>query len=74
MSRGAPSLTDRELQVLALLISGKKNREIGEELHITESTVKSHMGFIFAKLEVSNRTQAALIGLEIFPTLRAVAS
>ena len=74
MSRGAPSLTDRELQVLASLISGKTNREIGEELHITESTVKSHLSLIFAKLDVSNRTEAAIVGLEIFPTLRAFAS
>jgi DNA-binding NarL/FixJ family response regulator len=71
MSRGDPSLTARELQVLASLILGKTNREIGKELDITESTVKSHLSLIFAKLGASNRTEAAILGLEIFPTLRA---
>ena len=74
MSGGDPNLTDRELQVLASLISGKTNREIGKELHITESTVKSHLSFIFAKLRVSNRTEAAMVGMKMFPTLRAFAS
>ena len=74
MSRGEPKLTVRELQVLAFLILGKTNREIGKELHISESTVKSHLSFIFAKLGVSNRTGAAILGLELFPTLGAVAS
>ena len=69
-----PTLTVREMQVLASLISGKTNREIGKELHVTESTVKSHLSLIFAKLDVSNRTEAAVVGLEIFPTLRAFAS
>jgi len=73
MSRGDPSLTDRELEVLASLISGKTNREIAKELNITESTVKSHLSLIFAKLDVSNRTEAAMVGLKIFPTLRAFA-
>ena len=74
MSRGDPSLTARELQVLASLNLGKTNRQIGKELHITESTVKSHMRLIFTKLGVSNRTGAAILGLEILPTLRAFAS
>ena len=74
MSRREPKLTARELQVLASLILGKTNREIGKDLYISESTVKSHLSFIFAKLGVSNRTGAAIIGMEIFPTLRAFAS
>jgi DNA-binding NarL/FixJ family response regulator len=69
-----PTLSVREMQVLASLISGKTNREIGKELHITESTVKSHLSLIFTKLDVSNRTEAAIVGLDIFPTLRAFAS
>ena len=69
-----PTLTVREMQVLASLILGKTNREIGKELHVTESTVKSHLSLIFGKLDVSNRTEAAIVGLEIFPTLRAFAS
>ena len=49
MNRGDPSLTDRELQVLASLISGKTDREIGKELNIAESTVKSHLSLMFAE-------------------------
>ena len=69
-----PTLTVRELQVLACLTLGKTNREIGRELFVSESTVKTHMTSIFAKLDVSNRTEAAMVGLEMFPTLRAFAS
>jgi DNA-binding NarL/FixJ family response regulator len=36
--------------------------------------VKSHLSLMFAKLDVSNRTEAAMVGLEMFPTLRALAS
>lgn len=48
----------REMQVLRSLASGKTNREIGDELFISESTVKFHVHAIFDKLEVSNRTEA----------------
>ena len=68
------TLTERELQVLASLMSGKTNREIGRGLFISEGTVKTHMSSIFAKLGVSNRTEAAVSGLELFPTLGAAAS
>jgi DNA-binding NarL/FixJ family response regulator len=48
----------REMQVLRSLASGKTNREIGDELFISESTVKFHVHAIFDKLEVGNRTEA----------------
>ena len=54
----AESLTDRELEVLALLARGKSNKEIGTMLYISESTVKSHLRNIFTKLNVLSRTEA----------------
>jgi DNA-binding NarL/FixJ family response regulator len=56
---GAHGLTARELEVLRLVASGKTNREISEELVISEHTVARHMQNIFAKLGVSSRTAAS---------------
>lgn len=53
-------LTARENDVLNLLAEGKSNREIAQQMVITEGTVKSHIGHIFEKLEVTNRTQAVV--------------
>mgnify|MGYP003919173683 CR=1 FL=1 len=52
------ALTGRELEVLRLLASGRGNKEIGTNLFIGETTVKSHLRNIFAKLNVSSRTEA----------------
>ena len=51
-------LTGRELQVLTLLARGKSNKEIGTNLYIGETTVKSHLRSIFTKLDVLSRTEA----------------
>jgi DNA-binding NarL/FixJ family response regulator len=59
-SAGAVSLTPRQLDVLRELVSGKGNKEIGQVLNLTESTVKVHVTAIFRALDVSNRTHAAL--------------
>lgn len=56
-------LSDRELEVLQLLVQGLRNSEIAEELCVTVDTVKSHMCKIMDKLSVSDRTQAALTAL-----------
>ena len=53
-----PNLTKRESQVLDELIRGLQNKEIADELGITEITVKIHVTSIFKKLGVENRTQA----------------
>ena len=53
-------LTERELEVLRSLAKGKSNKEIGSELFISEKTVKTHVGNILAKLDLADRTQAAL--------------
>jgi DNA-binding NarL/FixJ family response regulator len=57
------NLTAREREVLAQVVKGRTNREIGAELGICEGTVKRHMGEIFSRLEVSDRTQAVITAL-----------
>lgn len=57
----AGKLTQRELQVLEGLTLGKSNKEIARDLHLTEPTIKLHMKTLYRKLEVGNRTQAAII-------------
>lgn len=56
-------LTPRELEVLTCLAAGDNNRVIAERLGIGEGTVRSHVHVLLQKLQVSNRTQAALIWL-----------
>jgi DNA-binding NarL/FixJ family response regulator len=53
-------LTNREREVLQLIAQGKSNQEIATELFITLKTVKTHVSNILAKLEVEDRTQAAI--------------
>lgn len=55
------ALTGRELDVLTLLARGKSNKEIGTNLYISETTVKSHLRSIFAKLNVLSRTEAITV-------------
>ena len=57
-------LTPREQDVLAELTKGKSNREIASSLFVTEKTVKTHISNIFTKLEVQDRTQAALYAVK----------
>jgi len=52
------ALTPRELAVLKLMARGWHNHKIGEQLTVSERTVKYHVSSILAKLEVTNRTQA----------------
>ena len=60
MKKRIDPLSEREVEVLGWLASGASNREIGQRLYITENTVKRHVYNIFGKLNVRNRTQAAL--------------
>jgi two-component system, NarL family, response regulator LiaR len=57
-------LTEREMDVLRLLVKGARNKEIAAQLYITERTVKFHTGIIFQKLGVSNRSEAITAALQ----------
>jgi NarL family two-component system response regulator LiaR len=69
--RGAPAadstlvetLTEREREVLALLAQGKSNAEIANELYLSHGTVRNYISAILTKLDVTDRTQAALLAL-----------
>lgn len=58
-------LSDRELEILKLIAKGSSNREIADTLFITEGTVKNHVTNILSKLDVRDRTQAALKAREL---------
>jgi two-component system response regulator DesR len=53
-----PALSDRERQVLALVVTGATNREIARQLHLSPHTVKDYVSAIYRKLEVRNRAEA----------------
>ena len=57
-------LSEREMEVLRLLAKGKSNREIADQLVITELTVRTHVSNILGKLHLASRTQAALYALK----------
>ncbi|MBF7082496.1 response regulator transcription factor [Desulfallas sp. Bu1-1] len=57
-------LTEREIEVLGLVAKGNSNKSIARKLFISEKTVKNHLTNIFQKLEVSDRTQAALLAIK----------
>jgi len=61
---GRPELSDRELEVLRLMATGKSNLDISTELLIAEGTVKFHVKNILSKLGVSDRTQAMIVALK----------
>jgi DNA-binding NarL/FixJ family response regulator/predicted Ser/Thr protein kinase len=59
-----PDLTERELEVLRLIAQGMNNQQIAQTLTISEKTVKTHVSNILGKLEVDDRTQAAIYALK----------
>jgi DNA-binding NarL/FixJ family response regulator len=61
----ANPLTPRETEVISHLASGKTNRQIARELHLSLSTIKRHLEHIISKLKVSDRTQAAVKAIEL---------
>ena len=70
MDAGVPasemrSLTPRERAISGLVAQGKRNREIGDELGISEGTVKVHLHRIYEKLGVGNRTELAMLGRDV---------
>ena len=56
-------LTGREVDVLRLIARGFTNAEIAETLHLSEGTVRNHVSAIFAKLDIADRTQAAILAI-----------
>ncbi|MDA8211196.1 MAG: response regulator transcription factor [Clostridia bacterium] len=60
----AELLTHREMEILKHIAKGKSNREIAESLCISEKTVKNHISNIFRKIQVEDRTQAALFAVK----------
>ncbi len=56
-------LTEREREVLTLIGEGHSNKEIAQELYISEKTVKNHISNIFSKLHINDRTQAVLYAI-----------
>ncbi len=65
---GLGSLTAREREVLNLLARGRSNREIAEELFITNKTVKNHLSRIYEKIEVHSRAEAIALWLGVGDT------
>lgn len=68
--RGTPAAANRELspreaEVLRLIAHGRTNEQIARELHLSSSTVKNHVGRILSKLGASDRTQAAIMAVEM---------
>jgi NarL family two-component system response regulator LiaR len=59
----AEPLTEREVEVLQVLATGKSNQEIAADLMISEATVRTHVSNILGKLHLASRTQAALYAL-----------
>jgi DNA-binding NarL/FixJ family response regulator len=59
------NLTQREHDILALLSEGRSNRSIAQNLFLSEKTVKAHLAAIFRKLGVTNRTQAAMMAVQL---------
>ena len=57
-------LTDREEEILKLLVAGLSNKEIAQQLSLSEGTVKNHISAILAKLHANDRTQAVLTALK----------
>jgi DNA-binding NarL/FixJ family response regulator len=57
-------LSARELEVLELIVKGRSNREIGDNLGISEATVKWHVNIILSRLGVTDRTQATVAALQ----------
>ncbi|VDZ85833.1 Putative HTH-type transcriptional regulator yhjB [Kluyvera intermedia] len=59
--RGLDNLSQRQREILALLANGESNKEISRTLNISAGTVKAHLESLYRRLDVKNRTQAAML-------------
>jgi DNA-binding NarL/FixJ family response regulator len=57
-------LTDREREIVTAVAHGKTNAEIGDDLYLSEATVKTHITRVFAKLDLTNRVQATIFAYQ----------
>ncbi|TCC55362.1 response regulator transcription factor [Kribbella pittospori] len=64
VKRPGPTLTEREVEILGLLATGRSNREMARQLFVSEATVKSHLSHIYTKLEVDTRAAAVARAIE----------
>ncbi|MFM7578893.1 MAG: LuxR C-terminal-related transcriptional regulator, partial [Microcystaceae cyanobacterium] len=62
-SQNLAHLSEREMDVLKLIVQGKSNHEIAEDLYLSTNTIKTHVRGIMNKLAVDDRVQAAVIAL-----------
>jgi DNA-binding NarL/FixJ family response regulator len=62
--RSGPLLTEREVEILGLLATGRSNRDMARSLFVSEATVKSHLSHIYTKLEVDTRAAAVARAIE----------
>jgi len=60
---GLTSLTSREREILTMVAQGKSNRDIANELFLSERTVRTHVSNLLAKPQLRSRTQAALVAI-----------
>ncbi|MFA5780608.1 MAG: LuxR C-terminal-related transcriptional regulator [Elusimicrobiota bacterium] len=58
------SLSEKEKLILVRIVEGKGNKEIAKDLSVSENTIKVEMRFLFSKLGVKNRTQAAVYAVK----------
>ncbi len=63
MKKKKPGLTERQMDVLKLMVLGIRNNDIGKQLCICNSTVKAHLSEIYEKLGVKNRTEATRMAI-----------
>lgn len=61
---GSQDLTAREVEVLERIVAGRANKQIANDLNISEATVKSHVNSLLGKLGVDDRTHAAIVALQ----------